>query len=93
MNQKPFTPNVEKKLEKLAETSKAVLAAMKALDEAMKSADNWTEHETIQSFRYELKEFLSSDHGEAGFAAYLTRKQERPYFDRRGRAIKVTIPD
>jgi uncharacterized protein Yka (UPF0111/DUF47 family) len=74
MNQKPFTPNMKKEVEKLTRAYNKVLEAVIALEQAQKNADNWAEYETIGHFKSQLKEFLSCDNGEAGFESYVEAK-------------------
>ncbi len=71
LNQKP---NQTKKIEKLAEAANQIQAAIKALEAAAPNSEHWAECETIHAFKRQLEEFMSCDHGEAGFEVYVTRK-------------------
>lgn len=74
MTPKPFTPNTSKKNKKLIQAKEQVYAAIAALIEAQNTAENWSEYETIGDFKKQLKEFMSCDHGEAGFEIYVAKK-------------------
>jgi hypothetical protein len=67
-------PNPTQKIEKMAEAANHIKAAIKALEAAAPNSENWAECETIHYFRQQLEEFMSCDHGEAGFEVYLTKK-------------------
>jgi hypothetical protein len=108
MTQKPFTPNATEKVEKMTEAATAVLTAIQALEAAQTHAENWAEWETLGYFKRQLSEFMSCDHGEAGFEPYLTKESEKVFkgkfnpiqaaqkqakvYNQKGQAIKVTIP-
>jgi hypothetical protein len=97
MNTQPFNPNPTKKLENMAKASNKINVAIAALDDAAKSSEHWTEWETLQAFKLQLEEFMSTDRGEAGFRAYIekteTELQGNTTFTRSGRRIKVSIPE
>jgi hypothetical protein len=73
MTPKPFTPNASKKVEQMTNAANQVFSAIRALEAAQKSAEHWAEWESLGSFKHELEQFLSCDHGEAGFEPYLVR--------------------
>ncbi len=71
---KPFTPNIEKRDAQLHNALRNVQDAVDALALAQESATMWGDYETIQHFKHHLSEWLSSDNDEAGYEPYL-RKQ------------------
>lgn len=93
----PFTPNAAKKLEKLATAANKVSEAIKALEEAKKSSENWAEWETLQYFKNQLQEFLSEDNGEAGFDPYIAKVEKETKmlhtYNRKGKKVMVTVPN
>jgi len=99
MNKKPFTPDQNAKVEKLNEASTAIREAIRALKDAKKSAEHWAEWETIGAFEYQLQEFMSCDHGEAGFQPYLENERKinlqqskQVHYNQKGRGLKMTVP-
>lgn len=74
--QKPFTPDPDKNMEALVDAANHVYSALKALDKARLSAENWAEYSTLNSFKLELVRFMSCDNGEAGFDPYIVKTSE-----------------
>jgi hypothetical protein len=70
----PFTHNAPKKIEKMAEAANHIYAAIKALEQAQRHAENWADYESLQDDINALKRFLSCDNGEAGFQVNLERQ-------------------
>jgi len=77
--EKPFTPDQNKKMEAMVDAANHVYAALKALDEAAQCSDHWGEFATLNSFKRQLADFMSSDNGEAGFDPYMVKTSERVF--------------
>lgn len=69
---KPFEPNVDDRDSNLIMAAIKVEDAITHFESAMLSAENWADYETMTHFKVQLQEWLSSDHGEAGFNAYIS---------------------
>ena len=88
---RPFIDNPDAKYDKLALAADLVVQAACAIEEAKSSAQNWADFETMAYFAAQLQEFMSSDHGEAGFLAYLGRRRY-PVVRPDGRSVMVSVP-
>ena len=108
MKNTPFTNNPAEKVEKMTEAANHIYEAINALSEAQKCAEHWAEFETLASFKKQLNEFLSSDHGEAGFEPYLEKKADAVFtpednpiraarmmaraYNQQGQLVEMVIP-
>jgi hypothetical protein len=108
MTEKPFTPNVNKKIEAMTEAAIAILTAIQALEKAQTSAEHWADWETLGAFKAQLAEFMSCDSGEAGFEPFLAKESEKAFkgkfnpikaaqkrakfYNRQGRAANISVP-
>jgi len=79
MTPKPFTPNASKKVEQMTAAANHVYDAIRALEAASTHSEHWAEWESLQSFKRQLQEMMSSDHGEAGFEPYLVQKSDEVF--------------
>ncbi len=70
---KPFVSDPQLMAESLATAADLVIEAISILRKAQHVSENWGEYETVGSFAYELEEFMTSDHGEAGFIVYMEK--------------------
>jgi hypothetical protein len=108
MKNTPFTNNPAEKVEKMTEAANHIYEAINALSEAQKCAEHWAEYETLQYFKKQLTEFMSSDHGEAGFEPYLEKTGDDVFtpkdnpiraarmmaqaYNRQGKLVEMVIP-
>lgn len=68
---RPFDPNLDDRDANLSEAQSKVEDAIEHISSAMLGSSNWSDYETMMHFRNQLEEFLSSDHDQAGFNAYI----------------------
>jgi hypothetical protein len=71
MGSKPFVPAALRKMAQAEAAADAVRFAIGCINGAASSAANWADYETLVHFRAGLEEWLSSDHGEAGYEPYI----------------------
>ena len=72
----PFEKNLDDRDANLIEAQIKIEDAISHIESAMLGASNWSDYETMIHFRSQLNEFLSSDHDQAGFNAYLRINQQ-----------------